>query len=153
MTFRKAFFWPIGPGSNLVYCALNHSAPSCTSSGWCGAWFGACTEPAPWFGAWCGKKCLWTTLNRTPASLHLDALSKGSAENAQSPLYTVGLRYIKCPFLRFGPDNINHPFLRFDPDNINHPFLRFSPDNINHPFLRFSPDISTTLCYVLAEIN
>ena len=29
---------------------------------------------------------------------------KGSAKNAQSPLYMVGPRYIKCPFLRFGPD-------------------------------------------------
>ena len=72
---------------------------------------------------------------------HLDALLKGLAKNAQSPLYTVGPRYIKCPFLRFSPDNINHPF------------LRFGPDNINHPFLRFGPDISTTLCYASAEIN
>ena len=72
---------------------------------------------------------------------HLDALLKGSAENARSPLYTVGLRYIKCPCIRLGPDNINHPF------------LRFGPDNINHPFLCFGPDISTTLCYASAKIN
>ena len=45
-----------------------------------------------------------------------EPLVYGWAEIYQVPLYTVGPRYIKCPFLRFGPDNINHPFLCFGPD-------------------------------------
>ena len=56
-------------GSNLVHRTLNPSAPLRTSVGWCGARFGTCFEPAPWFSARCGKKGLWTALHWTPASL------------------------------------------------------------------------------------
>ena len=60
---------------------------------------------------------------------HLDALTKGSAENARSPLYTVGPRYIKCPCIWLGQDISSALF--------------YASAQI----------ISTTLCYALAEIN
>ena len=45
-------------GLNPVHHAPNHSAPICTGVGRCGAWCGACSELAPWFGAQFGKKGL-----------------------------------------------------------------------------------------------
>ena len=49
---------PRSNGSNLVHRAPNHSAPIRTGVGRCSVWCGACSEPAPWFGARFGKKGL-----------------------------------------------------------------------------------------------
>ena len=46
---------PRSNGSNPVHHAPNHSAPIRTGAGQCGAWCGACSELAPWFGARFGK--------------------------------------------------------------------------------------------------
>ena len=134
---------------------VHHTRHLCTmiSGGKMEAWWFICTIPygdshdVKWSPAGTGGWRSFGTIqywglegSHRPFS-HLDAILKGSAKNAQSPLYMVGLRNIKCPFLYFSPDNINHPF------------LHFGPDNINHPFLCFSPDISTTLCYASAKIN